>query len=549
MPKTLKNIQKIGNRWYSDYKPFSGAISANDGYDYWIGTDGSKTFLKSTDYKPTEEIKNYIKQKEAFRPNWYQDGNGYWTIGYGFKDTPELRRKYPKSMSKEQADQLFDEMLPQYVNALKRSTPRFNSYNQNQLDALLSYIYNIGETGFTTKSPNLQKALRERNIDNIVSNIDFGYNDEKNPGLKTRRNEEREWFNRPVTKVPFSINRFTNSINHYKQGGNIMNKLMPRKQKGGLIPKFQNSGKFKNKFEEYKATHQKGKDSVDNNIYFGKVLPEVVVVAPAKKQGTASTQRAAGGTRSTALPAVSTNKLTDDMNASNADWLKARNDAMTRGYRDYYYDGKRYSFEGDDLKNAQANWRINRGRLNANATGLQGILSADPTKIAVTDDNTPLPVKPEDQIVEPVKPDNTLNTPYTYWYSQGTNQEQRNKLAGLTDLQRNGQLNLNAKESDGTSRFTEQGQQLISSLASANQNSARNYIQNLWNTPNDVATRQGRENYVKAQGLDFAEPFTSTILRNRDLVNKVNQMKLDIPTISYKPKSAKRGAKLLPRKR
>lgn len=161
MPNTLKNIQKIGSRWYTfsptKITPFWGAISVDDGNDYWIGTDGSRTFLKSTNYQPSKEIKNYIKQKEGFRSEWYKDGNGYWTIGYGFKEAPELRKRYPNSITEEQANHEFELLLPQYVDALKRSTPRFNSYNQNQLDALLSYMYNIGEQGYTTKiMPNFE---------------------------------------------------------------------------------------------------------------------------------------------------------------------------------------------------------------------------------------------------------------------------------------------------------------------------------------------------------------------------------------------------------
>lgn len=43
--------------------------------------------------------------------------------------------------------------------------------------------------------------------------------------------------------------------------------------------------------------------------------------------------------------------------------LKARNNAIARGWRDYFYKGKRYSLKGSDLKQAQKNWNINRGRL------------------------------------------------------------------------------------------------------------------------------------------------------------------------------------------
>lgn len=43
--------------------------------------------------------------------------------------------------------------------------------------------------------------------------------------------------------------------------------------------------------------------------------------------------------------------------------LKARNNAIQRGWRDYFYNGKRYSLTGSDLKQARKNWNINKGRL------------------------------------------------------------------------------------------------------------------------------------------------------------------------------------------
>lgn len=146
------------------------------------------------DYKPSQNILDYIKSTEAFKGNWYKDGNGIWTIGYGFKETPELRRRFANGMTRQQADEYFNTIISQNIDSLQRNTPNFDKLNQNQRDALLSYLYNIGIGGYTRKSPKLQQALRDLNHTEIVNQIDFGYNDTRNPGLKKRRDYERDLY-------------------------------------------------------------------------------------------------------------------------------------------------------------------------------------------------------------------------------------------------------------------------------------------------------------------------------------------------------------------
>lgn len=151
-------------------------------------------------YYPSLETVQYIKGKEAFRPNIYRDGKGVPTIGYGTTQSTKAGKNafklYGKTgMTEEQASSVFNEtvreMLPTFISA----TPNFNRLNDNQRNALFSYYYNVGHGGYTRKSPKLQQALKDFNLDEVVNQMDFGYYDTKNSGLRKRRDEERALFN------------------------------------------------------------------------------------------------------------------------------------------------------------------------------------------------------------------------------------------------------------------------------------------------------------------------------------------------------------------
>ena len=151
---------------------------------------------KKQPYEPSKEIIDYIKSTEGFRDKWYQDGKGIWTVGYGFTGS-KVKKLFPNGMTREQADKYLTDSLNVRKQILERDTPNWDSLNQNQRDALLSYHYNIGEGNYRN-SPKMQKGLQEKDWDTVSKNIDAGYNDKKNPGLRKRRDYERNLFNTPV---------------------------------------------------------------------------------------------------------------------------------------------------------------------------------------------------------------------------------------------------------------------------------------------------------------------------------------------------------------
>lgn len=98
---------------------------------------------------------NLIKGFEGKRLSAYDDGVGVWTIGYG-------TIKYPNGVRVKKGDTCTDAQAESY---LKNDLVKFESainrlvkvpLNQNQFDALSSFIYNLGETNLS-KSTLLRK--------------------------------------------------------------------------------------------------------------------------------------------------------------------------------------------------------------------------------------------------------------------------------------------------------------------------------------------------------------------------------------------------------
>ncbi len=158
----------------------------------------SSTSTSNANYKASESIINAIQHFEGFMPVWYPDSDSY-SIGYGFKMTPDLSSKYPRTSSntcmaadrcgligkekpntpgcmtrQEANDYMRKTTLPTFENEFRQIMKDLPSYNQHQLDALFCLMYNIGPSGLKDKSPKLMQALREQNIDNIVKEMDHG---------------------------------------------------------------------------------------------------------------------------------------------------------------------------------------------------------------------------------------------------------------------------------------------------------------------------------------------------------------------------------------
>ena len=180
--------------------------------------DGTK--FQDGGYKPSQEIIDYIKKTEGFRDKWYKDGNGIDTIGYGFTGS-RIKKLYPNGITREQADKEFADSIAKRAIILARDTPNWNKLSQNQRDALLSYHYNVGEGSYRNKHPKLQQALTNLDWDNVALNMDAGYNDKKNPGLRTRRDYERQLFKSGIDASFTGEKQFRDWYDRYSRSHNL----------------------------------------------------------------------------------------------------------------------------------------------------------------------------------------------------------------------------------------------------------------------------------------------------------------------------------------
>ena len=86
----------------------------------------------------------FIKQMEGCRLVPYQDQVGVWTVGIGHTGPDVVQGK---EITQEEADRLLERDSARFVNALNRliAVP----LTQNQFDALVSFVFNIGITAFS----------------------------------------------------------------------------------------------------------------------------------------------------------------------------------------------------------------------------------------------------------------------------------------------------------------------------------------------------------------------------------------------------------------
>lgn len=133
----------------------------------------------------------FIKQWEGCRTNAYQCSAGVWTIGYGHT------KGVTKGMmiSHTQADKLFLQDVKEFEDVVDElvTVP----LNQNQFDALVSFVFNVGKTAF--KDSTLLRLLNTGNYKAASSQFNkWVYaGGVVIPGLVARREAEYQLFIKP----------------------------------------------------------------------------------------------------------------------------------------------------------------------------------------------------------------------------------------------------------------------------------------------------------------------------------------------------------------
>lgn len=131
-----------------------------------------------------------IESFEGFVPHPYRDAVGVWTIGFG--STKGVGPGSPHVTRQQAHDRLMREVDASYgaaINALDLPL------NQNQFDALVSFVYNVG-TGGVAASTGVGRALRARDwraaADRLLQWDKAG--GRRLAGLTRRRQAERALF-------------------------------------------------------------------------------------------------------------------------------------------------------------------------------------------------------------------------------------------------------------------------------------------------------------------------------------------------------------------
>lgn len=152
--------------------------------------------------KPYSISKNgidLIQKWESLELTSYLDTGGVWTIGWGHT----AGVKQGMTITKEKADQLFYSYIEQQTKELNEILKNVNLLNQNQFDAISSFVYNIGSSRFSNstflqllKNGKFDKAANQlvRRDSNGVYHGWIYDNGRKIKGLINRRKEEKALF-------------------------------------------------------------------------------------------------------------------------------------------------------------------------------------------------------------------------------------------------------------------------------------------------------------------------------------------------------------------
>lgn len=132
--------------------------------------------------------RKFIEMFEGFAPSAYQDQRGIWTIGYGH--TSGVKQGHAVTMG--EADQFMADDLKTAEDAINRLVK--TGLTQNQFDALVSLVFNIGEGNFANST--VLRDLNALQYAGAAIAITFWNrtNGTVNPGLVRRREAEKALF-------------------------------------------------------------------------------------------------------------------------------------------------------------------------------------------------------------------------------------------------------------------------------------------------------------------------------------------------------------------
>ena len=159
----------------------------------------------------SDKLFNEIAASEGFRAEPYLDSAGIPTIGKGttfYEDGRPVTLQDP-SITEARADELLNFYVGTVEEKLRNAYPEMQNMNPNEIDAIMSFTYNVGAnfvdapSGFETMQKGLNTGDKK-----VISDAFKLYNKHENPenpagplitseGLTTRRKNEENLFNTP----------------------------------------------------------------------------------------------------------------------------------------------------------------------------------------------------------------------------------------------------------------------------------------------------------------------------------------------------------------
>ena len=138
--------------------------------------------------KPSERGLALIRQFEGLRMSAYKDAVGIPTIGYGTTKGVKMGQ----TITKDEAERLLLEDAQRFADHVKALVKV--PLNQNQTDALVSFVYNVGPAAFgkSTMLKLINQGLLEDAANQFVRWNRAG--DQVLAGLTRRRMAERDLF-------------------------------------------------------------------------------------------------------------------------------------------------------------------------------------------------------------------------------------------------------------------------------------------------------------------------------------------------------------------
>ncbi len=107
----------------------------------------------------------FLTRVEGTKYTAYVDSVGVWTIGRGityYEDGTKVKKG--DTISVEREEKLFQNTIKKYVAVVNAKVT--SNINQNQFNALVSFCYNVGDTGF--KNSTLLKKVNKKPHDPTI---------------------------------------------------------------------------------------------------------------------------------------------------------------------------------------------------------------------------------------------------------------------------------------------------------------------------------------------------------------------------------------------